>query len=114
MNNIGIEKPKELTVKMNSLSDYLNSKYQWRMNTESLRQEVLVDIENFCMQNRDLWSWERDENYRKAISELIEKTKLNYYTVLVNQSGLDEKEQRDLIMKYGTGITEDEWRNKTI
>lgn len=106
-----IERPKELTVKVNSLSDYLNSKYSFKQNTESLRREMLFDIENWYMQNVDLWSWERDESYRKFILEQIQKTKLEYYTVLVNQSGLDEKTQRDLIYKYKTDRTEDEWKN---
>jgi hypothetical protein len=108
---MGIEKPKELTVKVNNLDDYLNSKYQYKMNTESLRQEVLIDTEKCYMQNIDLWEWERNENYRKSISEEIQKDKLNYYTILVNQSGLDEKTQIDMIWKYGTGRTEDEWKD---
>jgi hypothetical protein len=106
-----IEKPNEITVKVNSLDDYLNSKYQYKMNTESLRQEVLMDIENWYTQNKDLWEWERNENYRKTISEQIQKTKFNYYRILVNQSGLDEETQRDMILKYGTGRNEDEWKD---
>jgi hypothetical protein len=106
-----IEKPNEITVKVNSLDDYLNSKYQYKMNTESLRQEVLMDIENWYTQNKDLWEWERNENYRKTISEQIQKTKFNYYRILVNQSGLDEETQRDMILKYGTGRTENEWKD---
>jgi hypothetical protein len=90
---MGIEKPKELTVKVNNLDDYLNSKCQYKMNTESLRQEVLMDIEKWYMQNKNLWEWERNENYRKSIYEQIQNAKLNYYTILVNQSGLDEKTQ---------------------
>lgn len=104
-----IEKPNEITVKVSNLDDYLNSKYQYEMNTESLRQEVLMDIENWYMQNKDFWEWERNENYRKSITEQIQKAKLNYYTILVNQSGLDEKTQRDMILKYRTGRNEDEW-----
>lgn len=106
-----IKIPKQLTVKVSSLDDYLNLKYQYKMNTESLRQEVLIDIENWYIQNKDLWEWERNENYRKTISEQIQKAKLSYYTILVNQSGLDEKTQRDMILKYGTGRTEDEWED---
>jgi hypothetical protein len=105
-----IEKPKELTVKVNNLDDYLNSKYQYRLNTEVLRQELLMDIENWYLQNKDLWEWERNENYRKSIREQIRNAQLNYYTILVNQSGLDEKTQRDMISKYGTGRTENEWK----
>ena len=98
-----LEKPKELAVKMNSLADYLDSKYQYKMNTESLRQEILVDIENWYMQNENLWTFERDENYRKNISKQIEQSKLSYYTNLVHQSGLDDKTQRDMILKYKMG-----------
>jgi hypothetical protein len=58
-----------------------------------------------------LWQCERNENYRKSISGQIQKAKLNYYTILVNQSCLDEKTQRDMILKYGTGRTEDEWKD---
>jgi len=105
-----IEKPSKITVKANNLDDYLNSKYQYKMNTESLRQEVLMDIENWYMQNKDFWEWKRNENYRKSITEQIQKAKLNCYTILVNQSGLDEKTQRDMILKYGTGRNEDEWK----
>jgi hypothetical protein len=46
---MGIEKPKELTVKVDGLDDHLNSKYQYKMNTESLRQEVLMGIEKWYM-----------------------------------------------------------------
>lgn len=106
-----IEKPNELRVNVNNLTDYLKSKYLCKMNTESLRQEVLMDIQNWYMQNIDLWEWDRNKNYQKSISEQIEKAKLNYYTILVNQSGLDEKTQRDMILKYGTGRNEDEWKN---
>jgi hypothetical protein len=106
-----IEKPKELTVKVDNLDDYLNSKYLYKMNTESLRQEVLMDIEKWHMQTIDLWEWERNQNYRKSISEQIQKAKLNYYTLLVNQSGLYEKTQRDMISKYFTSRTENEWKD---
>ena len=90
----------ELRFTVNSLDDYLNSKYQFKPNTESLRHEVLIDIENWYMSNRDLWEWERNGNYRKSIIEQIQNVKLIYYTSLINQSGLDEKTQRDLILKY--------------
>jgi hypothetical protein len=108
---MGIERPNELSVKVNSLEDYLKSKYLYKMNTENTRREMLVDIENWHMQNKDHWIWERDENYRKSILEQIERDKLNFYTILVHQSGLDEKTQRDMILKWGTGKTEDEWKN---
>lgn len=108
---MGIEIPKKLIVNLNSLDDYLNSKYLYKTNTESFRQAVLTDIENWYMQNKDLWEWERNENYRKTILEQIQKTKLNYYIILVNQSGLDKKTQRDMILKYGTGRTENEWKD---
>ncbi len=106
-----IKKPNELTVKVSNLDDFINSKYQYKMNTESLRQEVLFDIENWIMQNKDVWSWERNESYRKSILEYIETTKLHYYTVLVNQSGLDDKIQRDMILKYFSDKNEEEWKS---
>ena len=95
-----IKTPNEISVKVNNLDDYINSKYKFKMNTENIRQEVLIDIENWYMQNKDSWEWVRNENYRKSITEQIQKGKLNYYTILVNQSGLDEKSCRDMILKY--------------
>ena len=109
MGTVKLEKPEKVIVDALSLTAYLNSKYQFRMNTESVRQEVLLDIENWYMQKRNIHDWGSNESYRKAILQTIANTKLTYYTSLVNQSGLDEKTQRDLILKHKTGKTESEW-----
>jgi hypothetical protein len=94
-----------------NLDDFLNSKYQYEMNTEILKQSILLDIEKWYMKNINLWDWERNNIYRKFISDQIEKIKLQYYTILINQSNLDEDIQRNMILKYKTGRTENEWKN---
>mgnify|MGYP003544554355 CR=1 FL=1 len=80
-----IDKPENISFKTTSLDDYLNQRYEFKANTESLRQEVLNSVEYWYIQNRDLWEWERNENYRKDILEQVQKIKLNIYTDLISQ-----------------------------
>jgi hypothetical protein len=104
-----INKPTDIITKISNLDEFLNSKYQFKLNTENLRQELLMDIENWGIQNGDLWQWERDPNYRKSFIKELESIKLHYYTSLINQSGLNDITQRDMILKYKTNRTENEW-----
>ena len=107
-----IHKPKELSININNnLNEFLNSKYQYKLNTENLRQNVLKDIEEITFQNIDSYSWNYDDIYRKRISDEIENRKLYYYTILINQSGLDDKTKYDMILNFKTGKSEDEWKN---
>ena len=86
--------PQELIFKVDRLEDYLNSKYLGKMNTENMRIELLSDIENWYRSNFDF----SNDN----IINQMENTKLSYYTILINTSGLDEKTQKDMISKYIT------------
>jgi len=105
-----IKIPKQyLSVDIPSLNDYLDSRHQNKLNTESLRQEIMQDIENWSMLSVDMWTWERDESYRKMHQKEIEKTQIEYYEYLINQTKMDDKTKKDMIWKYGTGRTESEW-----
>lgn len=106
-----IHKPKDLSIDINEkLNVFLNSKYKYKLNTEILRQNVLNDVEKISLQNIDSYSWNNDDIYRKRISDENENSKLHYYTILINQSGLDDKTQYDMILKFKTGKSEDEWK----
>jgi hypothetical protein len=93
------------------LNAFLTYKYQYKENNESLRQAILLDIEEWFMKKIDQWEWAWNSNYRKSIKDQIKKVKLEYYIILINQSGLDNSPQYDLILKYKTGRTENEWKD---
>ncbi len=91
INPIYIPEPKVKTL------DELLSKYLYTINDEKTRQDILYDIEKYFIQNANS-SYNRNDN--KSLRDHIENVKLEYYTLLVNQSSLDEDIKKEMILKY--------------